>query len=128
MTWCTVWTCGACGKKARTRDADNRCSRCSALARRIHQLLERGELCRPDFQWQIKGKTIDRLPARRRDALCSACGGSFTTAADQDTELGTDGRSLYLHPLCRKILLEVERPLRRRSLSPRDGVPPGNGS
>lgn len=96
----------SCGKRVRSVDQDGFCAECHTLAEAIRERLSRHDLQRPDFDGVIRG-AVATVPAPKPDALCSACGRPFVRADDQEQEIAEDGSPLYLHGLCREILMKV---------------------
>jgi hypothetical protein len=73
----------------------------------MEQRLETGELCRPVVSGHI-GEHIETDPAPQRGGNCTGCLEPLAPdLSDQVTGRCEDGRPLFLHNVCFKILNEL---------------------
>jgi hypothetical protein len=84
------------------------CPRCSHLAARFRADIKRGRLAVPDFTGGLsQGKEVSAIPRPSSREKCSACGEEFKTLDDQTQEISAQRTPLYLHHLCREILMRI---------------------
>jgi len=97
-----------CQRQALELDDEDMCPRCSRLAARFRVDIKRGRLLTPDFTGELsQGKNVPAIPRPNREEKCSACGEEFKALDDQAQEISAKRNPLYLHHLCREILMRI---------------------
>ena len=97
-----------CQRRERDLDDEGMCPRCRGLAARFRSRVKEGALAVPDFTGTISHReAVPAIPEPSRAAKCSACEEGFADIGDQAQELSARREPLYLHHLCREILMRL---------------------
>ena len=98
--------CPYCGRNTRKEFEDDPCPECQELVTLKGRKLKAKSLCLPDYSGEI-GNRIPTVPISAPEGSgCALCDNPIEDSADSEVERCSDGRLLYLHRRCQKILLE----------------------